>query len=114
VSDVQPVLPPQFRPIEGDPSAPMVEAMFDARSGDWILTAEGDYQSAAVEVLKADGSAVRKAVILEWPGRRNHSDELVTVRLMMAPDDAIGLADILVQSGRWLKAMEERERGEGK
>lgn len=93
-----------FRPIPGDPGGVDVVAMFDARSDDWILTAPGDYQTAAVEAMRSDGSDHQPCIILEWPGRRNHTDEHVTVRLMMSPGDALGLAEVLAHSASWLKA----------
>ncbi|MGH9249213.1 MAG: hypothetical protein ACRD0W_06840 [Acidimicrobiales bacterium] len=93
---------PQFHPIPGDPDAPTVSAMFDATSDEWILTASGDYHSAAVQAMKHDGTDLQTCVILEWPGRVNHSTEHRTVRLMMSPDDAIGLADVLAHTARWL------------
>ena len=92
-----------FRPIEGDPGAPQVAAMFDARSQDWIVTAAGDYHTAAVETMRVDGSGYQRVVVLEWPGRRNHSDELVTVRLMISPEDAAGLAKVLAHTAAWMR-----------
>lgn len=93
----------QFRPLPGDPDGVTVEAMFDARNADWILATDGDYQTAAVETMQADGSAHQTCVALEWPGRRNHSDEQVTVRLLISPEDAIGLAQVLAHTGLWLR-----------
>lgn len=92
-----------FRPIDGDPGAEQIVAMFDA-GGDWLLSDEGGYQTAAVEAMKADGTNLQRVVALEWPARRNHSDETVTVRLMISPDDALGLADVLGHTARWMKA----------
>lgn len=97
---------PAFRAIPNDPAARVVGAMFDARSGDWVVTAQGDYQAAAVETMRADGSGYQRVIALEWPGRRNHSDELVTVRLMVHPDDALGLAEVLAHAARWLLSTE--------
>lgn len=93
-----------FKPVPGDPSATEIGEMFDARSPDWILTAEGEYQTAAAQAMKEDGTDLQNVLILEWPGRRNHTTELVTVRLMMSPDDAIGLGETLLFTGRWMKA----------
>jgi len=93
-----------FRPLDDDPSKAMVEAMFDARSGDWIVSAPGDYQAAAALAMREDGSDLQTVVILEWPGRRNHTTEHVTVRLMMSPEDAIGLAETLATPAAWLIA----------
>jgi len=96
-------VPDNFRPLAGDPDADMVVAMFDANADDWILTTAGDYQTAAVEAMRSDGTGHQACVILEWPGRRNHTDDEVTVRLMISPDDALGLAEVLTHSARWLK-----------
>ena len=101
-------MPDAFRPLPDDPSAPTVAEMFDARAEDWILSRPGDYKTAAVEAFRADGSGHQRLVILEWPGRRNHSTEEVTVRLMIHPDDAIGLAQVLFHTARWLQAAAQR------
>ena len=77
--------------------------MFDANAETWTLAGEGDYQTAAVQAMQRDGTHLQNCVALEWPGRINHSDEHVTVRLMMSPDDAIGLASVLAHTGRWMK-----------
>lgn len=100
---------PAFRALPGDPDGPMVEAMFDIRSEDWILASNGTFQTAALEAMRDDGSGHQVVVALEWPGRRNHTDEQVTVRLLMSPEDAEGLADVLEGTGRWLR--QARERG---
>jgi hypothetical protein len=95
---------PHFRPIPGDPGAVHVEAMFDARAERWILASAGDYQSAAVQAIRADGTMLQNCVALEWPGRINHTDECVTVRLLMSPEDAVELAKVLQHSGLWMLA----------
>lgn len=100
--DGGPMTPRSFRPLPEDPSGETIAAMFDARSQDWILAAPGDYQTGAAEAFRADGSNLQRVVLLEWPGRRNHTDEGVTVRLMMAPEDALGLADVLAHTARWM------------
>lgn len=92
-----------WQPIPGDPSAVQVAAMFDA-GGDWLVTAPGDYQTAAVQAMQRDGSHLQNVVILEWPTRRNHSDEHVMVRLIISPDDALGLAQVLAHTARWMKS----------
>lgn len=94
--------PDDLRPVPGDPSAAVVESMFDMRDAEWLMTAGGDYRAAAAEVMLADGSNFDRAVILEWPARVNHSTEMRTVRLVMAAEDAIGLADVLAHAGGWL------------
>lgn len=95
------------RPVPGDPSSATVESMFDLNANDWMLTTGGDYQTAAGEVMKADGSNWQRVVMLEWPARRNHDhsqDGDTTVRLLISPEDAIGLAEVLRHTGEWLAA----------
>lgn len=96
-------MPEHFRPLPDDPDGEVIAAMFDANE-DWLLAAGGSYQTGAAECMKADGSAFQRVVILEWPTRRNHTDEQVMVRLMISPEDAIGLADVLRHTGRWMLA----------
>lgn len=95
---------PQFRPIPGDPSAAEITAMFDATSEDWLLTAPGDFVVAAVQTFLKDGSGFQEMVAVEWPVRRNHSQEDQVLRLMISPEDALGFAQTLVQSASWLIA----------
>lgn len=102
-------MPDAFRPIPGDPAAEQVVAMFDARSEDWILGDVGDYQTAAAETMRADGSDFQRVVLLEWPGRRNHTEDRLTVRLMLNPEDALGLAEVLAHTAVWM--MEAQRRG---
>lgn len=99
----------QFRPIAGDPGGEAIMAMFDVRSTEWLMSDAGDYQTGAAEVFKADGSNYQKVVILEWPARVNNSDERRIVRLMISPEDALGLADVLAHTGRWLAAQQLRD-----
>lgn len=93
---------PQFQPLPDDPDAFLVSEMFDARSEGWILTAPGDYHTAGAQAMRSDGTDLQNVVVLQWPGRINHSDELVTVRLMMSPEDAVGLSETLGHSGKWM------------
>ena len=72
--------------------------MFDMRPDEWLLAAAGDYQSAAAQTMKNDGSNLQNVVIVEWPARVNNSDEFRTVRLAMSPEDAAGLAEVLAHS----------------
>lgn len=96
---------PQFRPLPEDPAGPIVLEMFDARSEEWLVTGGGDYQTAAVEVFNADGTDVRRLIALEWPARVNHSTERRTVRLLIHPEDAEGLAEVLAHSTAWLASL---------
>lgn len=97
-------MPEAWRPLPDDPDRGVVARMFDARSADWVLTAPGDYQAAAAETMREDGTGWQQVVVLEWPGRRNHTTGQVRVRMMMDPEDALGLADVLAHSARWLLA----------
>lgn len=92
----------QMRSLPDDPDGEMVMKMFDVRSDDWILTSGGDYQTGACEAMRNDGSGYQQVVALEWPGRRNHSDEKITVRLFISPEDALGLAVVLAHTATWM------------
>lgn len=96
---------PQFQPIPGDPSRELVLEMFDARSDEWLLSDGGDYQTAAVECFTNDGSNLQRLIALEWPARVNHSQERRRVRLLIHPEDAEGLADVLAHSVAWLDSL---------
>lgn len=93
-----------LRPIDEDPSGETVARMFALGDAEWLLSAGGDYQTAGVEVFNRDGGNYNKLVALEWPSRVNRSDELRTVRLLIAPEDAVGLALVLISTARWLVA----------
>lgn len=95
----------QFRPLPEDPSGPMVAAMFDVRSEEWLMSDAGDYQTAAVEAFREDGSGFNRLIALEWPGRVNHSTERRTIRLLIAPEDAEGLSIVLAHTAAWLRSL---------
>jgi hypothetical protein len=99
-----------LRPVPGDPDGPLVMAMFDVSAENWVLSTAGDYQAAACETMRYDGSGYQRVVALEWPGRINHTTENVTVRLLMSPEDALGLADVMSHAARWLIAARELGR----
>lgn len=90
-----------MRPIPGDPGAESIEAML-AISDDWLLTAGGGYETGAVETMTKDGGNFLRAIALTWPARRNHTTDQVTVRLLISPEDAIGLAANLVHTADWM------------
>jgi hypothetical protein len=92
----------KIRPLRADPDSLIVASMFDLRSEEWWLAAAGGYQTAAVEVMRSDGSDYDRLIASEFPCRRNHSDELRTIRLLISPDDAINYAATLAHSARWL------------
>ena len=98
------------RPISGDPSHVEVRAMLDIRGEEWWVTVSGDYMTAAVETMKSDGSAWQRLIAVEWPARRNHGKEHTVLRLMISPRDALGLAEVLTHTARWLEAVADEER----
>jgi len=83
--------------------------MMDLGSDEWLLSDVGDYHTAAVETMQKNGSNWQQVIALEWPCRVNHTGDLRTLRLMISPEDAIGLAEVLEHSARWLIA--QRTRG---
>jgi hypothetical protein len=95
-------MPENFRPIPGDPGAEEAMRIFDANADNWLLADGGHYQTAAAETMKNDGSGFQRVVILEYPARKNHTDEKVTVRLMIHPMDALGLAEVLAHTASWM------------
>lgn len=95
-------MPKHFKPLPNDPGKKAIMSMFDARNGNWLLTDSGEYQTAAVEAMKEEGSSYQSVVILEWPTRKNHSDEKVLVQLMIHPEDALGLAKLLIHTATWM------------
>lgn len=100
----------EFRPIPGDTSREQVGAFIDASAArEWILTASGEYTTAAVEAFTKDGANHQRLVLLEWPGRWNHTDDPVTVRLAISPEDALGLVEVLFHTARWMIAAEQIE-----
>jgi len=91
-----------LRPIEGDPGAAEAESFMDLGSERWWLTAEGDYATSAGETMRYDGSNWQRVVMLQWPARLNKSDAAAPLRLLMSPEDAIGLAQVLVHTAGWM------------
>lgn len=94
----------ELRPMPYDPSAATVSEMIDLDADDWYFTAAGEYQSGAVEAMKRDGSNAQTLIALEWPARLRGTDERRTLRLLISPEDAVGLADVLAHSARWVAA----------
>jgi hypothetical protein len=92
-----------IRPIPTDPLAADLAAFMEFDQS-WILGDGGDYATAAVEAMTRDGGNYQRLVALQWPGRINHTDEHVTVRLLMDPRDAYSLAHSLLHSVKWLAA----------
>lgn len=97
-------------PHPGDPDGPHIVADFrlDDPGIAWVMSALGEYGVAAAYGFKDTGdrdstlASMQPLVILQWPGRINKTNETVTVRMAMHPEDAVGLADGLRQSGEWM------------
>lgn len=98
------------RPLPDDPTRAQVAAMLDVLDAEWLLLADGDFSSAAVETMKADGTGHQIAIALELPCRVNNTTDLRTVRLLIGPEDAAGLAETLTHTATWLlaRAMQEQ------
>lgn len=94
---------PFLRPIPYDPSADIVLKMFPAGE-EWLLSTGGEYETAAVEVMKSDGKGYEQLIALQWPVRNNKTDNRHTLRMMIDPEDAIGLAEVLLHTARWMAA----------
>lgn len=97
----------EIRPIPSDPNAATVRSMFDLRGELWHVARAGEYQTAAVETMKNDGTNWQRLVALEWPGRVNNSDEETILRLLISPEDAMGLAEVLAHTAVWLRAADQ-------
>lgn len=95
-----------IRPIPGDPSAERVAAITDVDQT-WAVTAAGDYESFAVEAFNRDGGDYDRLIAIRWPARLNKTDEHVSIRILMHPEDAVGLAEVLVHTARWMRAAEQ-------
>lgn len=92
----------RIRPLPDDPGRDEIVSFFDLGSDEWINTAEGEYATSAGEAMKSNGANFQRVVMLQWPGRVNNSDERRTVRLLMAPEDALGLAEVLAHTAGWM------------
>jgi len=90
-----------IRPIPTDPARSIVEGMIEADES-WLLTSAGDYETFAVETVTKGGGNWQRVIALRWPCRINKTDEFVTLRLMVSPEDALGLAEVLVHTANWL------------
>lgn len=96
-----------MRPLENDPTKEIVRDAFDMNNAEWWLTDEGEYQTAAAEMMKFDGTNFSRVVILEWPARLNKSKETKTLRLAMSPQDALGLAQVMAYTAMWMLENEQ-------
>ena len=95
-----------IRPVPNDPTSDQIQKMLDLATGDWWYTDAGDYDAAAVELFKKDGSNYQLAIALTWPCRIRGTNELRTLQLLLSPEHALNLASHLTHVARWLKARE--------
>jgi hypothetical protein len=98
----------ETRPLPYDPSYHQVQSFLDAASDDaeWLLTAPGEYQTAAVETTLYDGSKHQKSVLMEIPVRTNHTSDYKTIRLFMSAEDAVSIAKCLIETAMWMEMAE--------
>jgi hypothetical protein len=75
----------------------------------WAMAAAGEQLTYAVEAMRNDGSDWQRLIAIEFPARLNKTDERVTLRLLVDPLSAEVLADNLMHTARWLKALAELE-----
>lgn len=97
-------MPDELRPFGDDTAAAEVISILELDSEDWEYTEAGDYQSACIQAFANDGSNCQTLVALTWPVRNRTTGKTSTLRLLISPADAIGMAEILTHSVRWLKA----------
>ncbi len=93
----------QLRPVPSDPSGVQVMGMIEA-DDEWWLTDAGTYQTAAIEMMREDGSDWQLGLLISWPARRNHSDEHKDIQIVMSAKDAVDFVKTLAHTVRWMKA----------
>lgn len=93
----------ELRPLPGDQAGAQVQELLDLADGDWYLAADGEYETAAAEAWRNDGQNFQQVVLITFPARRNHHAEPSAVRLMLSPEDAVGLALNLVHTATWMQ-----------
>lgn len=95
-----------LKPLPHDPSRVQVKSMLDLAeeqdTNPWLFAAEGEYHTYVVEAFKRDGSGRQTLVAIEWPGRIRNTDDRVTVRVLIDPEDALGLFHTLADTLMWL------------
>lgn len=94
----------EIRPIPLDPSREVVESILEADQS-WLVAAAGDYEAFAVETMRRDGSNWQRLIAIRWPARINKTDEHVQLRLLVDPEDAAGLAQVLIHTATWLRTL---------
>jgi len=93
----------EIRPLPYDPSAKQIVSMVDLDDAEWLFGTVGDYQCACVEAMRNDGSNYQTCIALEYPVRVRNTDEHKTLRLIITPESAEGLANALMHSVNWLE-----------
>jgi hypothetical protein len=94
-----------LEPLSYDPSKMIVKSMLDLHEGEpWYLSNGGEYDTFAVYAFKKDGTDGEILVALQWPTRINRTDIKKFVQLLIHPDDARGLAEVLNSTCDWLDA----------
>ena len=73
-------------------------------SGEAGLEYTGKHQRAQriTDQTGDDNRLASNAIAQAAPARRNHGTEETEIRLMISPEDAIGLAENLTHTARWL------------
>jgi len=104
----------EIRPLSDDASADIIKEMFDLDSEDWHYSDEGDYESACVEAMNRQGGNFQTLVALEWPMENRKTKEKKKLRLLISPDDAEGLAKVLLHNVAWLKSRPSYGYGQNK
>lgn len=80
------------------------------KEDEWWLTEEGEYKTAAGLLVRySDTDNPEVMVMLEWPMRRNKSQESKTLRLLIHPDDAKGLSEVLEHTAIWIQEWSRRK-----
>lgn len=97
-------MPDDIRPVPGDNSEATVVKFIDLADGEWLLASDGKYQTYAVETMLRDGSNWQRALVLEYPVRVNKTNDYRTIRLIISPEDALGLSDVMAHTSTWLIA----------
>lgn len=94
------------RPLPFDPSRDNVQSFLTDLDGDWLYTSAGDYQTAAVEGFKRDGTNYQRLIALSWPVRHHGETEDTLLQLLIDPVDVVGLLANLSHTVAWLTAAE--------
>ena len=96
-----------IRPIPEDSSSEEVKLVLEQFDDSWALANAGDYMTFAVDAFKNDGSNHQKLLALVFPARLNNTDEDITIRLLLSPEDAQGLAETMAHTVAWLRSLDQ-------